>query len=132
MRREQRAIAGVLLAPFLALTLSLAPEHLHPRDAEHPHAFIHSHPEPHDVAAHDHDGAEVEHAQEHVVWLTSAVLPQTTYHFDPPAAVLTVGVEPEAIQLSCSATTFDEAAPPHGPPRDPTSLRGPPSTPHLI
>jgi hypothetical protein len=126
LRRGRRAIAGLVLTPFLALTSALAPEHLHQRDAEHSHPFIHSHFEVHDLATQAHDGAELVHGGEHVVWLESAVLHQMTYQFDPHPVVLGEAVGALPTDISWSATTFDKAAPPHGPPRRTPSLRGPP------
>jgi hypothetical protein len=126
MRGARRAVGALLLVPFLALTSSLAPEHLHQRDADHPHSLIHSHLQPHDLAPHDHDGAEVEPGEAHVVWLNSAILCQSTYHVDPPVTVATALFEAETFHVSWSATTFDEGASAHGPPRRPTALRGPP------
>jgi len=126
LRRGRRAIAAVALTPFVALTSAFAPEHLHEADADHSHAFIHRHFEPHDIASHDHDGAERVHGSEHVVWLESAVLHQMTYQFDPPPVLLGETVEADPTVVSWSATTFDKAAPPHGPPRRTPSLRGPP------
>src|SRR5438552_1712094 len=121
----RRAIAAGVLVPFLALTSALAPEHLH-EDADHSHAFVHRHFEPHHLESHDHSGAEIDHDGKQVVWLVTAVIQQAAFHFDPPVATPVEDVEAIPSDTSWTATTIDDAAPPHGPPRCSSSLRAPP------
>ena len=119
-----RAAVALLVGPCLALSSVAPPEHVHEADAHHPHSIVHRHFEEHD---HDHDGAEISHNDAHVIWLDEAALQIATCEFATPPAVPAANFEmlPEATRWV--AKSLYDAAPPHGPPRRATSLRGPPS-----
>jgi hypothetical protein len=107
----------------------LAPLHAHESDSPHSHAIVHRHFEPHHDAIHQgHGESELDH-DEHIVWLDMAVVPGLPYQLHTPAAVLAPLPDPVACSRRWSAIVFDEAAPPHGPPRASASLRGPPARP---
>jgi hypothetical protein len=123
----RRAIVSLILAPYVAMSGTVAPEHVHEADADHPHSTIHRHLEPHHPASDDHDHAQLADDNGHVLWLDSVTLQQAVFHFPAPQDV------PQAICSLTSPTSRWTAivnydtAPPHGPPRASLSLRGPPS-----
>ena len=123
-----RAVAGLVVAPFLTLASAVAPTHAHEYDADHAHAVVHSHFQPHEQA-HEQDGAEVEPGSEHVVWLDNAIIHTHPFQFDPPPPVVAGGFELVETASSWSVIAFNESAPVHGPPSRSSSLRGPPSFP---
>ena len=85
--RARRLVVALALAPILALSSTLAPEHVHESDADHPDAIAHRHLQPHVLAAHDHDGAEFDHGDGAIVWLDSVGACQATYELPLPCAV---------------------------------------------
>ena len=126
VRLLARVAAGLVIAPYFVLAADLAPEHLHESDGDHSHAIVHSHFEPHDMESLQHDGSEIDHAQDRVVWLDSPIIHQLCYQFDPSVALVAAALTGIPIATRWSVHRFDEATPAHGPPRDPSSLRGPP------
>lgn len=124
--RSRRSVVALVLAPILALSATLAPEHVHESDGDHPHAITHRHLQPHAVAVHDHDGAEFDHGDGHVVWLDSVGACQATYELRMPCVGWVTCVELSPGIASRIAKPIDGAAPPHGPPRLAQSLRAPP------
>jgi hypothetical protein len=124
--------SGLVIAPFLVFTSVLAPLHAHEPGAGHSHALVHSHFEPHHLESHEPDAAELEQSAVHVIWLESAILHQTAYHADPGPPLVFAGFDSIPVTPSWSATTFDDVAPVHGPPRRHSSLRGPPLSSRLI
>ena len=126
-RRVARTTVPFLVVPFLIFGSGLAPMHAHESDMSHSPPIIHSHFEPHHPAHHD-DQSEIEH-DEHVVWLDMAVVQALPFQLDSPAAVL-IRVPDRLTRARCwSVITFDDSAPPHGPPRSSVSLRAPPTLP---
>jgi hypothetical protein len=120
-------IAGI--APWLALSATLAPEHVHEADDDHPQSVAHRHVAPHEIAPHDHDGATFDHADGHVVWLDAHGVYQPGYQLPAPvAAASDLFVLPSEV-VRWVATSVDATAPPHGPPRLQPSLRAPPLSP---
>ena len=112
----------LVLAPWLVLSSVVAPEHVHQADAHHSNPIAHRH-----FAPHDHDGSEVSHGEGRVLWLADLAVQQGTYQF-----AVTLGVVPTCYDALPNPTSWIVAstldtAPPHGPPRTATSLRGPPS-----
>jgi len=126
-RAVARFAALVAVGPVLLSGSGLAPLHAHESDSGHAHALVHSHFEPHH-AAHDSGSPEIEPG-EHVVWLNNPFLHAVPYQFHVVAEALTVVVDVVTHPRSWSVIAFDEAAPPHGPPRSSTSLRAPPYLP---
>jgi hypothetical protein len=124
-----RAVAGLLVVPFLALASGLAPIHAHERETDHSHALVHSHFELHHQDADDHHGREIESDDGHVVWLDSTIFHAVRYQVDPPPVLVVAGIDSMAFTRSWTAIPVDPAAPIHGPPRRASSLRGPPSFP---
>ena len=104
----------------------MAPLHAHQSDAPHSHAVVHRHFEPHHH--HDDNSPELEHG-EHIVWLDMAVVHALPFQFDAPTAVLTTLPGRVVSARHWSPIVFDEAVPPHGPPRDNVFVRGPPARP---
>ena len=123
----RRAIVSLILVPYLALAATVAPEHVHEADADHPHSTVHRHLEPHHLGSHDDNHAQLADDDGSVVWLGAAIVQQAVFHFsalqDVPQAIFAL------IQLTSGWTAIlkYDAAPPHGPPRSSPSLRGPPS-----
>jgi hypothetical protein len=123
-----RAASGLLIVPFLAFCSALVPLHAHePGSSARAHAVVHSHFEPHAAGAHHSAEPEVEPGAEHVIWLDAAIIHQTTYQLDPVPPPIPVHVELVPEELARALTAFEEAAPPHGPPRDAIYFRGPPT-----
>jgi hypothetical protein len=121
-----RLFVGLILAPFIALSGALAPEHLHESDADHPHAIAHRHLESHQPAAHDQDGAELDHGDGQIVWLQDVRAYQPTSELPLPESVLVKCLELVPDITRWIATSINDTAPPHGPPRLSQSLRAPP------
>lgn len=103
-----------------------APEHVHESDGDHPHAIAHRHFQPHELAAHDRDGAEFDHGNGHIVWLDSVGACQTTYELPVPCFACVTQFKLVPAVAPWIAIPVNDAAPPHGPPRLPQSLRAPP------
>jgi hypothetical protein len=127
----RRVAALFVAAPFLTFASALAPIHVHePRPGhEHEHAVAHSHFSPHHLEAHDHDaaeGPEIEHDDEHVIWIDGAILHEGIYQVRPALPVIPVRHETVQLERHWSVTPFDEAAPLHGPPKPVPLFRGPP------
>jgi hypothetical protein len=126
-----RAAAVGLVAPFLTFASALAPAHVHEPGPgqEHGLGVAHSHFAPHELSSHDHDveGPEIEHGDEHVVWLDSPILHQSPYQVAPVPAVVCPIFETVHIERHWSVTPFDDAAPVHGPPKTAALFRGPPT-----
>ena len=126
-----RTAVVLAVAPWLVVSAGVAPAHLHEADAHHSEAVVHRHFEPHHhdgiEISHGHDEAEVSQSEERVIWLDDVGVQQSTYQFVTAqamvAALFATLPEPESWII---ASTLDEA-PPHGPPRQYTSLRAPPS-----
>ena len=121
MRSLWRTVLVLALAPSLTAFYALPPEHLHESDSDHPHAVVHRHAE-----AHDHDGAEIDHGEGRVVWLDDAAIQCAIYSIAAPLAVIAVAFESILPTTTWVATSIDDSAPPHGPPRACLSLRAPP------
>jgi len=110
-----------VLAPCVVFLPVVPPEHVHEADLDHPNAVAHRHFE-----SHDHDGAEIEDHEGRVIWLDDAAIQPATIALAIPPAILPTNSEAVPAAGRCVATSLDEAAPPHGPPRSCLSLRGPP------
>jgi hypothetical protein len=118
-----------LTVSFLIFGSGMAPLHAHESDVPHSPAVVHSHFEPHHQPAHHDDSEpEIEHG-ERIVWLDVAVVHALPFQLDAPAAELAPVADPVMCSRCWSATAFDDAAPPHGPPREIVSLRAPPAFP---
>jgi hypothetical protein len=131
-RSGRRSIVSLVVAPLFALSATFAPEHVHESDADHPHAVTHRHFETHHSAAHDHGGAEIEHGDDHVVWVDGDGAYQPTYQLPMPDPAISDRFELAPAPTEWIATSIDESAPPHGPPRGAPSLRAPPQSRLLI
>ena len=103
-----------------------AVEHVHESDGDRPHAIAHRHLQPHEFAAPDHDGAEFEHGDGHIVWLDSVGACQATYELPMPRFACVTHVEFAPAVASRIVTPVNDTAPLHGPPRLAQSLRAPP------
>lgn len=125
IRGGSRVAALSLLAPFLALTSSLAPQHVHTTAGGHDHPVIHSHFTLHHVSA-QHGADEVEADVEHVVWLGASALQETTFQIAQPAAKVPAIFE-WVTQPTWSIRPSDEVTPAHGPPKAVQRFRGPPA-----
>ena len=121
-----RGVVTLAVVPWLALSATLAPEHVHEADDDHPQTIAHRHIAPHEIAPHDHDAATVDHADGDVVWRDARGVYQPGYQLPAPAAAVSglfVQAPPVARWV---ATLVDTTAPPHGPPRVQLSPRAPP------
>ena len=123
-----RAVAGLVVGPFVALACAFAPPPALAHEADHSALLIHSHYQPHESTPHP-DAPEVERGSERVVWLENAIIHANPYQLEPPLAVVVGGVELGEASVEWSVAASHESAPAHGPPRQASSLRGPPSIP---
>lgn len=123
-----RAVAGLVVGPFLALACAFTPAHAHAHEADHSASLIHSHFELHESTPHP-DAPEVERGSERVVWLENAIIHASPYQLDPPLAIVVGNVELSEASAEWSVAASHESVPAHGPPRQASSLRGPPSIP---
>src|SRR3954469_5557901 len=118
IRPLARAAALLVAGPYLLLASALAPEHIHEPEAghDHEHAVAHSHFSPHPAGAH-HDPTELEHDDDHVVWLDSSILNEHLFQASPvPVAVVSV-VAGVAVERQWWSIPAEDIAPAHGPPR---------------
>jgi len=123
----RRVIVSLILVPYVALSATLAPEHVHESDADHPHSTVHRHFEPHHSESHDHDHAQLADDDGHVVWLDTVTVQQaTSLRFLSPQDIPQAIFALIPLTSGWTATFNYDTAPPHGPPRASLSLRGPP------
>jgi hypothetical protein len=122
----RRAIALLLVAPFLTFASALAPQHVHEGGHDHAHVIAHSHFDPHHLDVHNADDLEIEHDIEHIVWLDSPILHQTQYRTASLPLAIPVSYEAVPVAPGWSVTPFEHAARVHGPPRNTPLFRGPP------
>src|SRR5438445_56997 len=73
IRPVARAVALFLIAPFLTVASTLAPQHVHEANRDRGHTVVHSHFGPHEAAVHRGNATEIDHDAEHVVWLDSPI-----------------------------------------------------------
>ena len=123
-----RCLVSIALAPLLALSGALAPEHVHETDGDRTHAVAHRHAHTHELAAHDHDGAELDHGDGHVVWLDDVGAYKAPYQLPMPDGAVGDHFELAPAAAVWIVRSVDDTAPPHGPPRLPQSLRAPPAS----
>jgi hypothetical protein len=123
--RVGRLVLVAALAANVAAGSAFAPEHMHERDERHPTATVHSHVTAHHATT-TSSHARIDDDDDHVVWLTAAWLPAAQFHGPVVASAPTSWFTRVAPETTWSTLVLDEAAPPHGPPRQPRSLRAPP------
>ena len=121
-----RAAVSLILVPYIALSATVAPEHVHEADADHPQSAVHRHLQPHTAGSHDHDHAQLTDDDDHIVWLDGVALRQLGYQFSAAALPPVERFELAAPLADWVAPPDYDTAPPHGPPRASLSLRGPP------
>jgi hypothetical protein len=140
----RRAVAGLFLAPYVALSAAVAPEHVHEADSDHPHVTIHRHVQTHAGATHDFDHSEPctphsepctlnpePHVTDHddpITWLDPVVLPQSGYLLAAPTIAPAAAFARAPLLTEWVLPPEDDGAPSHGPPRACLSLRAPPSS----
>src|SRR5262245_37077415 len=105
-------VAGAPLVP---------PVHIHEADARHDHATVHRH-----VEAHQPHGAELTDDDGRIVWLDDVGIQPAAFAVALPTASQSIAFEFLPDISWSKATSLDDAAPPHGPPRCALALRGPP------
>jgi hypothetical protein len=121
-----RAIAALAVAPWLAMSPAMPPQHAHEADIDHPHAIVHRHAEAHSLAARHDEGLEASADEERVVWLNDVGLSQPVYHvtiFWTLTFRLFAAIDDSPAWVAIES--HDES-PSHGPPRRCLSLRAPP------
>lgn len=121
-----RAIAGLILAPYVTLVSTVAPEHVHEGGSDHPQAVAHQHLQTHEIESSHADGPEFDHDDDHVMWLDSVFVFQDSYHTPHPADIPAGRFADAPGTHTWIAIGQDVAAPAHGPPRSVLSLRAPP------
>jgi len=138
IRPAARAAALLVVAPFLTFASALAPQHIHEPEPGHDHdqPVAHSHFAPHHAETHDHVAEscgvpfaadkELDHDDEHVVWLDSSTLHESPYQVHRALAAVPVGFETACVERHWAVTPSDDGAPAHGPPRPSSPFRGPP------
>ena len=127
--RVPRIIAGVLSLAVGLLPVA-APEHVHERD-DHGHAelVVHRHMPPHGLLEHHREHqASVEDDDAPILTLTTVYTVPASVTLAAPERLASSLIEPPApVRLERSQTKFE--VPIHGPPRAPSTLRGPPFSP---
>jgi len=126
IRPLARAAAVLLAGPYLLLASAFAPEHIHESEAGHEHAVAHSHFGPHASGAHHADSTEIEHDDDHVVWLDSPIINEHLFQASPvPLAAVSI-VAVVTVERRWSSIPAEDFAPAHGPPKRAHLDRGPP------
>ena len=120
-----RAIVALAVVPWLVLAAAIPPEHVHEADVDHPQAIVHRHAAAHTFDTH-HDGAEVGHDEERVVWLNDVSLTPSTHQFAISWTVTCRLFETIDDSATWAAAASHDESPPHGPPRRCLCLRAPP------
>src|SRR5713226_3750496 len=121
MYSRWRVAIALLAAACLVFSSVAPPEHIHEPDVDHPHSVLHRH-----FAPHHHDGIEISHSDGRAIWLDEAALQIATHEFAVPQAAPAANFELLPEPPRWLVRSLYDAAPPHGPPRRCTSLRGPP------
>jgi hypothetical protein len=121
-----RATVGLILVPYVALSSTFAPPHVHEADADHPQSTIHQHLEPHHAGLPEHDHAQLADDDGHIVWLDNVPVHQAAFHFSASQDVSRGSLGLVPLTRGWTAILNYDAAPPHGPPRASPSLRAPP------
>jgi hypothetical protein len=122
-----RAVAVLLVVPFLTFASALAPQHVHEPGRSHDHPIAHSHFAPHHHHLDVSETTEIEHDDsERVVWLDSAILHQTIHQATHVPAARSVLDHMVHRVERWSVVRCDDAPPAHGPPKRSTFFRGPP------
>ena len=135
-----RVLTALLLAQAVPAAFMLPAEHVHPADGRHPSSHVHRHSALHDDLAgdddHDHlDGLAVSHDdgdEGHVTWLPEVFIGQNTCALTFSPAVVATVQSTDPIITWTNAWRAATSARTHGPPRQPPSLRGPPTIPVQI
>src|SRR4051812_458011 len=78
--RLGRGLIALFVAPWLFCAPAMPDEHIHEADADHPQSIAHHHFQPHELGPHDHDAAEFDHDDDHVVWIGNTGLVPPIYH----------------------------------------------------
>jgi hypothetical protein len=123
-----------IIASVLSLTVGLLPvappEHVHERE-DHGHAelVVHRHMPPHGLLEHHREHqASVEDDDAPILTLTTVyTVPASVILAVPERLVSSLIEPPKPERIERSQTKFE--VPIHGPPRAPSVLRGPPSSP---
>jgi hypothetical protein len=122
-----RNAASLVLGPYIAISAIVMPEHVHEADADHSHSAVHRHFQPHAVAPHDDDHAQLVDNDEGVVfWLGNVAICQPGYQFAAPERPAVERFELTAAFAQWTSPPDYDTAPSHGPPRACLSLRAPP------
>jgi hypothetical protein len=124
-----RGAISLILAPLVALATTVAPEHVHEADADHPHSTVHRHLQPHTAASPDHDHARLADDDAHVVWLDGAQISSPRFQLAAPLLVPVDRFEAAPSFVEWIARPDYETPPPHGPPKSTLTLRAPPRFP---
>ena len=120
-----RFVFVAVLAANVADGSAFAPEHMHERDEHHATATVHRHVTPHHATT-TSGHARIDDDDDHVIWLTAVWLHAAQFHGPVVASAPTSWFTRVAPETTWSTLVLDDAAPPHGPPRQPRSLRAPP------
>ena len=135
--------AGVLPFRTLSLTLVAAvallpvvpPEHAHETEADgHIHLIVHQHAQPHTLGHlagehHRRDRQEtVDHPDDPVLTLSTVFTTSPAQTLAVPVRVVVAIIQPVHLDVGRASTGFVERLI-HGPPRAPTGLRAPPTSP---
>jgi len=120
MPRLWRSVVALAAVPAFMCASVVAPSHVHEADADD-QSVMHRHFAPHHEAE-----SQIDHESGHVVWADDAAVPSVTQHFVVVLQVPETVQEPPDVPARWFAIISNDAAPPHGPPRVVSLLRGPP------
>lgn len=128
-RFSGRVATSLILVPIVALAATVAPQHVHEADADHPHSTVHRHLQPHSTGSHDRDHARLADDDAHVLWLDGAQISSPRYQFAAPLLIPVDRFEATVPFVEWIARPDYETPPPHGPPKASLALRAPPPSP---
>ena len=131
-----RVLTALLLAHAVPAAFILPAEHVHLADADRPSAVAHRHAalhgQDHDLDVDlDNDGVVVPPGEDddHVAWLPTVFVGQNAFARAVPLATVARVQSTDPIIIWTDTWRPATSARTHGPPRQPPSLRGPPTIP---
>ena len=125
-RQGLRILVALVLLPWRLIPVPIGQEHRHVADDDHSRSAIHRHLYAHDVHDADHHHTRLAVDDAHVQWMDDGTLNASEFRLAVPAATAVDIFVFVPVSAPGSWVLEYWAVPAHGPPRSPSTLRGPP------